>query len=200
MAELNKIKIMRLTPALEFEKLRKDPESWNKIFLHKDGKFFRAYEWSAWLIKTVVCTEEMQKERGDQKMLTANRYVTKKGEYVSVGFPLESLAKFMIGFEDFDPNTVDDYSEFTITTFDEESSNYEELLAAFEEWKHALPEKDAKQAQKASRTTSNVDTDGGRVGMFQILSQVLSYPIESKTPAENAEFIATLKRQLSSLL
>ena len=61
---------MRLTPALEFEKLRKDPESWNKIFLHKDGKFFRAYEWSAWLIKTVVCTEEMQKERGDQKMLT----------------------------------------------------------------------------------------------------------------------------------
>ena len=176
---------MRLTPALEFEKLRKDPESWNKIFLHKDGKFFRAYEWSAWLIKTVVCTEEMQKERGDQKMLTANRYVTKKGEYVSVGFPLESLAKFMIGFEDFDPNTVDDYAE---------------LLAVFEEWKHALPEKDTKQAQKASRTTSNVDTDGGRVGMFQILSQVLSYPIESKTPAENAEFIATLKRQLSSLL
>ena len=191
---------MRLTPALEFEKLRQEPESWNKIFLHKDGKFFRAYEWSAWLIKTVVCTEEIQKERGDQKMLTANRYVTKKGEYVSVGFPLESLAKFMIGFEDFDPNTVDDYAEFTLFTYSEDTANYEDLLSSFDEWKHSLPEKDTKQTQKPNRTGSNVDTEGGRVGMFQILSQVLSYPIESKTPADNAEFIATLKRQLSSLL
>ena len=191
---------MRLTPALEFEKLRQDPESWNKIFLHKDGKFFRAYEWSAWLIKTIVCTEEIQKERGDLKMLTANRYVTKKGEYVSVGFPLESLSKFMIGFDNFDPNTVDDYAEFTLTAFDEDVSNYEELLAAFETWKHELPEKDTKQTQRAGRATANVYTDSGRVGMFQILSQVLSYPIESKTPADNAEFIATLKRQLSSLL
>ena len=133
-------------------------------------------------------------------MLTANRYVTKKGEYVSVGFPLESLAKFMIGFEDFDANTVDDYAEFTLFTYSEDTSNYEDLLSSFDEWKHALPEKDTKQTQKPNRTGSNVDTDGGRVGMFQILSQVLSYPIESKTPADNAEFIATLKRQLSSLL
>ena len=133
-------------------------------------------------------------------MLTANRYVTKKGEYVSVGFPLESLSKFMIGFEGFDPNTVDDYAEFTLTAFDEDVSNYEELLAAFETWKHEMPEKDTKQTQRSSRSTANVDTDGGRIGMFQILSQVLSYPIESKTPAENTEFIATLKRQLSSLL
>ena len=192
---------MRLTPALEFEKLRQDPESWNKIFLHKDGKFFRAYEWSAWLIKTIVCTEEIQKDRGDIKMLTANRYVTKKGEYVSVGFPLESLSKFMVGFEDFDPSTAEDYAEFTLTVFSEDSNNYDELSATFDEWKHALPEKDTKQVQKtSSRTTANIDTDGGRVGMFQILSQVMSYPIESKTPAENAEFIATLKRQLSSLL
>jgi hypothetical protein len=191
---------MRITPALEFEKLRQDPESWNKIYLHKDGKFFRAYEWSAWLIKTVVCTEEIQKERGDSKMLTANRYVSKKGEYVSVGFPLESLAKFMIGFDDFDPNTVDDYATFTIQTYDEESASYDDLLAAFEEWKHALPEKDTKQSQKSNRTGSNIDTEGGRMGMFQIMSQVLSYPIESKTPADNAEFIAMLKRQLSSLL
>ena len=86
---------MRLTPALEFEKLRKDPESWNKIFLHKDGKFFRAYEWSAWLIKTVVCTEEMQKERGDQKMLTAMRYPTKQSEYVIIGFPIDSIGKYI---------------------------------------------------------------------------------------------------------
>lgn len=191
---------MRLTPALEFEKLRKDTESWNKIFLHKDGKFFRAYEWSAWLIKTVVCTEDMQKERGDAKMLTANRYVTKKGEYASVGFPLESMAKFMVGFDNFDPNTVEDYAEFTLTAFDAETTSYEEIEAAFEAWKQSLPEKSTATVQKPGRTVSNVDTENGRVGLFQILSQVLAYPIESKTPSENAEFIAMLKKQLSSLL
>ena len=39
--------------------------------MHKDGKFFHAYEWSAWLIKAFVCTEGFQKERGDSKMLSA---------------------------------------------------------------------------------------------------------------------------------
>lgn len=191
---------MKITPALEFEKLRQDSESWNKIYLHKDGKFFRAYEWSAWLIKTLVCTEEFQKERGDAKVLAANRYVTKKGEYVSVGFPLESLSKYMPNFVDVDFSTIEDYAEFTVEmTEDEEMPTYEELLASFESWKKSLPEKNA-GSTKPSRQVANIDTEGGRSGMFQIMSQVLSYPLESKTPSDNAEFIAKLKRQLVSLL
>ncbi len=191
---------MKLTPALEFEKLREDAESWNKIFLHKDGKFFRAYEWSAWLIKTLVCSEAFQKERGDVKILAANRYVTKKGEYVSVGFPLESLSKYMPNYEDVDFETIEDYATFTVEMSDEEDVTYEVLQAAFMEWKQSLPEKDTRGGQKATRSTARVDSEGSRVGMFQILSQVMSYPLESKTPSDNAEFIASLKRQLAALL
>lgn len=191
---------MKLTPALEFEKLREDAESWNKIFLHKDGKFFRAYEWSAWLIKTLVCSEAFQKERGDVKILAANRYVTKKGEYVSVGFPLESLSKYMPNYEDVDFETIEDYATFTVEMSDDEDVTYEALQAAFMEWKQSLPEKDTRGGQKASRSTARVDSEGSRVGMFQILSQVMSYPLESKTPSDNAEFIALLKRQLAALL
>ena len=191
---------MKLTPALEFEKLREDAESWNKIFLHKDGKFFRAYEWSAWLIKTLVCSEAFQKERGDVKILAANRYVTKKGEYVSVGFPLESLSKYMPNYEDVDFETIEDYATFTVELSDEEDVTYEALQAAFMEWKQSLPEKDTRGGQKATRSTARVDSEGSRVGMFQILSQVMSYPLESKTPSDNAEFIASLKRQLAALL
>lgn len=191
---------MKLTPALEFEKLREDAESWNKIFLHKDGKFFRAYEWSAWLIKTLVCSEAFQKERGDVKILAANRYVTKKGEYVSVGFPLESLSKYMPNYEDVDFETIEDYATFTVEMPNEEDVTYEALQAAFMEWKQSLPEKDTRGGQKASHSTARVDSEGSRFGMFQILSQVMSYPLESKTPSDNAEFIASLKRQLASLL
>ena len=42
---------MKLKEALEYEKNREEKSSWNKIILHQDGKFYHAYEWSAWLIK-----------------------------------------------------------------------------------------------------------------------------------------------------
>ncbi|MBQ9295491.1 MAG: hypothetical protein IJ219_11315 [Bacteroidaceae bacterium] len=190
---------MRLTPALEYEKLREDAASWNKIFLHKDGKFFHAYEWSAWLIKTVVCTEDFQRQRGDEKMLTAYRYVTKKGEYASIGFPLESLSKYMPLFGSVDFQTIEDYAEFTVPVESIGSATYEELAAAFEQWKQTLPEKETKAVARP-RPTAQVDTQGSRMGMFQILSQILSYPLEAKTPQENMDFIATLKQQLASLL
>ena len=86
---------MKITPALAYEKLRQDAQSQNKIILHKDGKFYHVYEWSAWLLKTLVCTEELQRERGDAKMLQVNRFVTKSGEYVLAGFPLESVSKYI---------------------------------------------------------------------------------------------------------
>ena len=62
---------MRLNDSLENEKNRQERESWNKIYLHKDGKFFHASGWSVWLIQDCVCTEWFHKERVDRKMLSA---------------------------------------------------------------------------------------------------------------------------------
>ena len=56
---------MLIVPALEYEKQRQQPADWNKVILHREGKFYRTYEWSLWLIKKFVCTEEFQKQRGD---------------------------------------------------------------------------------------------------------------------------------------
>lgn len=190
---------MKIAAALEHEKIREEKDNWSKIYLHKDGKFFRAYEWSAWLIKMFVCTEEFQKERGDEKILAANRYVTKKGEYVCVGFPLESISKYMPNFGDVDFNNIEDFAEFDIEIGDSEDVTFETLSEKFMEWKQSLPEKVTKQA-KSHTVVANIDTGNGRAGMFQILSQVMSYPLESRTPSENAEFISSLKRQLAALL
>ena len=41
---------MQIIAAIEYDRLRKEPENWNKVILHREGKFYRAYEWSAWLI------------------------------------------------------------------------------------------------------------------------------------------------------
>lgn len=52
---------MQIIAAIEYDRLRQEPGTWNKVILHREGKFYRAYEWSAWLIKTVVCTEEFHR-------------------------------------------------------------------------------------------------------------------------------------------
>ena len=38
---------MQIISAIEYDRLRKEPENWNKVILHREGKFYRAYEWSA---------------------------------------------------------------------------------------------------------------------------------------------------------
>ena len=86
---------MKLSAALEYENIRRNPADWNKIYLNHDGKFFHAYEWSAWLIKTVACTEEFQQQRGDEKLLQVSRYPSKHGEYAMLGFPLDSISKYI---------------------------------------------------------------------------------------------------------
>ena len=81
---------MQITAAIEYDRLRNDVSTWNKVILHREGKFYRAYEWSAWLIKTVVCTEDFQKERGDTKPLSCHRQKNKSGEFAMLGFPRSS--------------------------------------------------------------------------------------------------------------
>lgn len=49
--KVDKIYIMKPSEVIEQERKREDSSTWNKIYLHKDGSFYHAYEWSAWLIK-----------------------------------------------------------------------------------------------------------------------------------------------------
>lgn len=173
---------MRLTPALAYEKLRQDTDSLNKIILNKDGKWYHVYEWSAWLLKTVVCTEEMQKERGDAKTLVVSHCNTKTGDYVMAGFPLESVAKYIPEYEEI--TEMEDGDLCISITLPEELSalSSEEMETAYEEWKQAQP---IKEGRKSVRQVVSGDTKPAalaRSGVFGIISEVLSYPVEQKTP------------------
>lgn len=188
---------MKLSLALEYEKLREDPASWNKIYLNHDGKFFHAYEWSAWLIKTVACTEEFQKQRGDAKMLSAMRYPTKDSEYVITGFPLDSIGKYIPKYISMTP--VEDGGGDVIIEVALDGADaltYDEIRQGFEQWREECPVKEQKpKAGKGAPSNAQMATTKG--GLF---SQVLSWPLEDKTPMESVEFIRELKRQIISLL
>lgn len=191
---------MRLASALEYEKIREGAENWNKIILHKDGKFYHVYEWSAWLVKMFVCTEEFQKERGDKTILSVGRYKTKVEEYAMLGFPVESVSKYIPDYEKV-RETEDGDLELTVNLPLEGDETFEDIQQRFEEWKQSVPFKE--NSQKGRKTITNSDGSAAvlaRSGMFQILAEIVSYPVETKTPAENIEFISVLKQKVASLL
>lgn len=193
---------MKLSASLEYEKLREDRASWNIIYLNHDGKFFHAYDWSAWLIKMFVCTETLQKERGDSSMIQANRYQTKNSEYVIIGFPLESIGKYIPEYISMQP-VEDGNGDLIIEIALPESINtmtYEEIKQQYEQWRSECPIKEQKQKTTGKGAPSNAQMATAKGGLFSILTQILSWPVESKTPLENAEFIGDLKRQLIALL
>lgn len=187
---------MRLIQALDNEKQRQAPQNWNKVFLHKDGKFLHAYEWSAWLTKAFVCTEEMQRERGDKSFLSAFRYAAKGSEYAMIGFPLESLSKYFPEYADMQP-LGDDLVITVNVPFDESNVGYDDLQQSFEEWKSQCPLKEKKPKQNQS---SDYNGTGGRAGVFAILQRVVSYPVEQKSMQENTDFLISLKQDIVALL
>ena len=187
---------MLIVPALEYEKQRQQPADWNKVILHREGKFYRTYEWSLWLIKKFVCTEEFQKQRGDDKMLSAKRYVGKKtGEYAMSGFPVESLSKYIPEYQSVRPMEGGDDLEVTISLPLHGDETYEQLFAQFGEWKQSLGmyEPEDKKGGKGKDAKP-------RGGAFAIVSKLLAYPVERKSSSENVEFISELKELAAELL
>lgn len=191
---------MRLSAALEYEKLREDAVSWNKVILHRDGKFYHAYDWSAWLIKQYVCTEEFQQQRGDDKLLQISRYPSKHGEYAMLGFPLDSISKYIPAYED--ARKMEDSDDMEITVcIDFGEADYETLQQIYEEWFANCPIKEKKGKSNAAMMHSDGKApELAHSGIFAILVKVLSYPVEAKTPAENIEFISQLRQEVAALL
>lgn len=191
---------MKLTTALQFEKQRQDADSAHQVILNKDGKWYHIYDYSAWLLKTVVCTEEMQQARGDAKMLTVTHCQSKTGDYVMAGFPLESTAKYIPNYTSCREMEGGDMC-IDIQLPDELANlTPDEMMAKYEEWKQSVP---VKENRKNMRQITSGDTKPAalaRSGVFGIISEVLSYPVEQKTPAENIEFISQLKQSIVGLL
>ena len=191
---------MKLSAALEYEKLREDAASWNKVILHRDGKFYHAYDWSAWLIKQYVCTEEFQHQRGDEKLLQVSRYPSKHGEYAMLGFPLDSISKYIPAYENARKMEDSDDMEITVS-IDFGEADHDMLSRMYEEWFATCQLKEKKGKGNAAMTHSDGKAPAlARSGIFSILVKVLSYPVEAKTPAENIEFISQLRQEVAALL
>lgn len=184
----------KISEILEIEKQRTEPATWNVIHLFKEGGFYRAYNWSAWLIVTFGYNDEVRSQTQDRKPLTVSRKKVKSGDgdFAFVGFPLKSLEKFLPYRNSFSPvsDTQIDVS-VELPPGDDELS-FESMQDAFEKWKQTVPISEEKQRREE-------DARASPRSITAVMAQVLAYPLEQKTPMENTAFISTLKQQLAAL-
>lgn len=182
----------KLTEILNLEKDRN--ENLNIIHLHKEGGFYRAYEWSAFLVVCFCYTDEVRNSTQERKPLSVSRKRVKGGDetFTFIGFPLKSIDKFIPAHDSFNPvdNSIIDISVIL------PDISCDDLAEMFNGWKESIQITEEKQKHINNEEVSLVS----HRSITSIMSQVLSYPLESKTPIENMMFISTLKRQLSEII
>ena len=203
----------KLADILPIERDRQEPEKWNVIHLFKTGTFYSAYEWSAWLTAVISFNDEVRMQTRERQPLsvTRNTIASADGEtFCKVGFPIRSVDKFIPNRMDFTP--IDD-SHLTITIelpqpTDGSEVTYERLSEAFEKWKESQPIKKPKDKDETTdapkpAATKNTTTQHATImtsGQSGLISQIMAYPLDQRTPMENIEFISSLKQQIASIL
>lgn len=187
-----------LTEVFAIESDRHESDRWNKIHLFKIGDFWRAYEWSAWLIAAVTYNDQARMGTSDRKPLQVTRMnrTDTNGTYCFVGFPVRSVDKFIPTRDNFE--SVDDKHVVVTITLPQlsDGDNTEEVMTeAFRRWKEsiAMKQQKEKKEQPAADAGSGMPSGG-------ILSQIMAYPISERTAIENIQFIQSLKQQLATIL
>ena len=194
-----------LTEVFAIESDRATSDKWNKIHLFKMGDFWRAYEWSAWLISVITYNDAARQATKDRKPLHVTRMERSdiEGTYCFVGFPVRSLEKYIPTRENFE--SIDDKHVVVTITLpqptDGSGLNEELLATAVNQWREGIELK--KKKDKADRTAD--DATGAMAGSQHptgngILSQIMAYPLSERTAVDNIQFIQSLKQQLSAIL
>jgi len=183
---------------------RESSAEWNKIHLYKMGDFWRAYEWSAWLISVISYNDNVRMTTKDRKPLHVTRMRRTDVEdatYCFVGFPVKSVEKYIPKRETFE--SVDDkHVVFTIampTPTDGSEVTFERLKEAVEKWKESYDIKVPRpKKEKPSAATGPMAV--ARPSGAGILVQIMSYPLAERTAVDNIAFISSLKNQITAIL
>ncbi len=183
---------------------RENPAEWNKIHLYKMGDFWRAYEWSAWLISAVSFNDKVRMTTKDRKPIHVTRMRRTDVEdatYCFVGFPVKSVEKYIPERETFE--SVDDkHVVITIalpTPTDGSEVTFERLKEAVEKWKESYEIKVQKPKKEKPSAVPGPMAMARPTGAG-ILVQIMSYPLAERTAVDNIAFISSLKNQITAIL
>ena len=164
----------------------------NVVHLIKEGNFYHANDWSAWLMTKFPIGEAATKPM----RVTAKRL---KDGYVQafVGFPVTSLGKYIPndGSVLFVP--VSDTQIDVELPADFGNATVDDLRKMVDEWKETLP----MNAEKGNRRHGDEVREAmPRVTrLSDIASRVLSFGIAEHTPMEAMQFVRDLQHDIATL-
>lgn len=170
---------------LEFEASREGEEMQRSIHLFQEDSFYRAYEWSAWLMCCYI-----------HEFKVTHRRMKGVEQTVSlIGFPVTSLNKWLS--DNFERHEVGDKHIMYRLAADALSDISEGETAgnAFESWKARQPiVENPSKAVAANAATAFVP-----VSLTAVAQRIMSFPIEAKSPIECYQFLSEIKQQLAML-
>jgi hypothetical protein len=177
----------QLKEILEKEKVRGTLEQCAVIHLFREGTFYRAYEWSAWL-----CL------RYFTEMKVTHRLLKSGEDIVFVGFPLTSFDRYTpqgavvspLGDKGIDMTLPAD-------TFAPDV-DIESLRTGFEDWKqcHPLTEASKKKVEEEKALAER----NAHPRLTDVMLRILAYPIEQHSPMECMAFLSDIKQQISAII
>ena len=173
-----------ITEILEFELSRGEVETQRVIHLFQEGSFYRAYEWSAWLM--CRCIHEFK--------VTHRRMKGIEQSVILIGFPVTSLSKWVS--PDIERHDVSDKHITLCLTGDVFSDIGDESPEKmYIDWKSGHP-----IVEKPSRRPSDADSLQPPVMSLSMIAQrIMSFPLEAKSPLECYQFLSEIKLQLAKL-
>ena len=185
---------MTIAEIIKLESTRSEPSQFNVVHFTKEGNgFYRAHDWSAWLLKKFPPNDVIA-----DMSITAKRL---KDGYIDcfVGFPATSMKKYIPDAEAVSFCFVDD-NHFTMTvelTAEIGEVTFDNLNRMKEEWKESLPLQNGKKDRREEREMA--EQAPRIVRMSDIASRLVSLPLEDMSPREAWEFLRNLRKQVSAL-
>lgn len=183
---------MTIAEITQLENDRKSKEQFGVIHLIKENNFYRAHDWSAWLMTMFPFGEAKNKPlRISAKHL--------KDGYIEawVGFPVSSLGKYVPNDGTIIFNPVNDNQVDVTIQADFGDAGYDDIRAQVDEWKENLPMNDGKRQRRENHEAQEAAPRVLR--MSDILGRVLSFPLEDKSPMEAYDFIRKIRQDISDI-
>lgn len=198
---------------MEIEKEnRENPDCWNEIRLINIGNYWRAYEWSGWLMCKVI-SQIMRQRHPDEEFveLKCSKGFARNinGEYIFVGCQRGSFDKYLPEEVVVSQTPIDSNRMNLKISLPEvfASFDYDKMYGMYMDWKQKekISEKDDKDESSDTKPTLQENTVRSKQSGFistttALLTKILSFKTSRHTPIEAMEFLEGVQDDITNIL
>ena len=162
------------------------------IHLQKEGSFYHANDWSAWLMTKYPIGEAVNKPMAVTAKKLKDGYI-----HAFVGFPATSFSKYVhndgsVTFKPFSDTQID-----VTLNLEFGDATVEQVRTMVDKWKESLP---LTESRKQYREDRDVQTQAPRITRISdIIARIVSLPMEDISPKQAYDFLRDLRRDVSAI-